>query len=193
MSKIIYVEGDLFNKIAAIEKGTVLVPHVCNNAGAWGAGFVVPLGKLYPSTRTCYFDWYDGKHGIHLEAGYYGDDKKLVSGVPRFMLGATQEIVAHEIGEKRVVVFNMIAQAGIGGKRPLRYDALAKCMGHVVEACDKCKEPSIHAPLFGAGLAGGNWDFIAALIEDTWLSRDIPVTIYYLKDKVPPGWTPPKD
>jgi hypothetical protein len=26
----------------------------------------------------------------------------------------------------------------------------------------------IHAPKFGSGLAGGNWNFISDLIEDIW-------------------------
>jgi hypothetical protein len=34
----------------------------------------------------------------------------------------------------------------------------------------------IHAPKFGSGLAGGNWNFIENLIEDIWI--DIPVYIY---------------
>lgn len=191
MGKIIYVEGDLFKAVKAVQEddnffGTIMVPHVCNNSGAWGAGFVVPLGKEFPYTRKCYLDWYDGHPNDNL-ASYLGTDNK------RFVLGATQEVQVASARNSKSMVYNMIAQAGIGGKRPLRYDALAKCMDHVREAATKHHEPQIHAPLFGAGLAGGNWDFIAALIEDTWLSRGVPVTIYYLKDKVPPGWTPPEN
>jgi hypothetical protein len=43
---------------------------------------------------------------------------------------------------------------------------------------DKENTVQIHAPKFGSGLAGGNWNFIEELIKDIWLN--IPVMIYSL-------------
>jgi len=37
------------------------------------------------------------------------------------------------------------------------------------------KTTQIHAPLFGSGLAGGNWDFIEELINEIWDGYDITV------------------
>ena len=49
----------------------------------------------------------------------------------------------------------------------------------------------IVCPMFGSGLAGGNWLFIEKLIEDCWLDRLIEVTVHYLPNTIPVGWTPP--
>jgi hypothetical protein len=43
-----YVVGD-----ATTPQGNrpMVIAHVCNDVGAWGRGFVVPLGKRYPSAK----------------------------------------------------------------------------------------------------------------------------------------------
>ena len=51
-----YVEGDLFDFLNADHH--VMIAHVCNDKGAWGSGFVVPLAKKYPTTRQEYINWY---------------------------------------------------------------------------------------------------------------------------------------
>lgn len=179
--KALYVEGDLFT-LAPKAGGTVAIPHVCNDVGAWGAGFVVPLANKYPQSRASYLAWFKGD----------APESCVYLGGPQFALGNTQMIAV--ASDPDVLVCNMIAQHRTGGVRPLRYNALAACMESVGrELKNHYPEPSIHAPLFGAGLAGGNWDFIEKLIEDCWLSRDVPVTIYYLRDKLPPGWSPPSE
>ena len=37
-----------------IPNGEVIIPHICNNVGGWGAGFVVPLGRHYPDAKKSY-------------------------------------------------------------------------------------------------------------------------------------------
>jgi len=44
------------------------------------------------------------------------------------------------------------------------------------EKFDKDQSVQIHAPKFGCGLAGGNWNFVSELIRDIW--SNIPVFIY---------------
>jgi hypothetical protein len=81
----------------------------------------------------------------------------------------------------------MIAQNKLfsqDNKRPLNYGALVYCMNQVrsyikdLESNTEMSRIEIHAPKFGSGLAGGNWNFISDLIEDIWY--DIPVFIYTL-------------
>jgi len=100
-----------------------------------------------------------------------------------WMLGETQFVQV----EENVIVANMIAQT-LGGKRPLFYNHLANCMEQVAESLPK----QIIAPLFSAGLAGGDWNFTSLLIEDCWLRRNIPVTVYYLAESLPSNWSPPE-
>lgn len=162
-----YVEGDLFEHVPAkLETDKpVFICHVCNDKGGWGSGFVVPLGKIYPVAKESY----------------------LATGV--YTQGCVQPILVDTISNIDIYVMNMIAQT-LGGVRPLNYYSLAACMEKVGDLAKNCKA-SIHAPMFGAGLAGGNWNFIIKLIEDCWLSKDIPVTIYYLPQYLPNNWVPP--
>jgi hypothetical protein len=183
--KINYVEGDLFANIDKIEGKTIFIPHCCNNLPAWGQGFVVPLGNRFPKAKEFYLKW--GKHIPKDAAEIFG---KV------FDLGQTQFVKVTEIDTQRVIVCNMVAQDGVGGKRPLRYNELSSCMDSVAHEIggrwgdEKCE---IHAPMFGSGLAGGNWEFIEELIKDCWLEFDIPVNVYYIPGKTPTGWVPPEN
>lgn len=166
---IYYVKGDLFQNVKSVSTD-VIIPHVCNNIGAWGSGFVLPLAKNYPEAKEAYLKWYKGENWI---------------GSSEFAIGNTQ-IVAVDPG---VFVANMVAQDGItkgsmGDRsrvvdRPLRYDSLVKCMIEVAEfALAIYPRMVIHCPKFGSGLAGGDWNFIEYLIEDIWNKSDIDTVIY---------------
>lgn len=165
MMKINYVKGDLF---AAIKDShdSIIIPHVCNNIGIFGAGFVLPLARAFPSAREEYLKW-------HREG-------------PDFKLGEIQKVILDNH-----CIINMVAQQGVGGHRPLKYPALGKCIEAVREVIKSSFVGAIHAPMFGSGLSGGRWEFIEEMIYDSWVSFGIPVTIYYLKGQTPPGWSPP--
>lgn len=158
--KINYIEGDLFE---AIKDKTcrVVLPHICNVEGAFGAGFVVPLSKHFPEARASYFQC---------------NPKQL--GDVDFVW----------IKEKNILICNMIAQT-LGGKRPIYYNHLAVCLNKVVD--NLTADCEIHAPAFGSGLAGGSYDIIEPLIYDAWIrpfKNPPPVNIYYLPGTfIPPG------
>lgn len=154
-----YVEGDLF---AAIENAAkpVVLPHVVNDQNAMGSGFVVPLMRRFPQVPKEYHE--------------LGDRGGLV-------LGHNQYVNTRD----GVTVVNMIAQT-LGGLRPLFYNHLVACMEKLAEMFETGGvEGDIHAPLFGAGLAGGSWAVIEPLIEDCWCRRGHNVTIYYLPGQKP--------
>jgi hypothetical protein len=83
------------------------------------------------------------------------------------------------IDKTNVAVANMCAQT-LGGKRPLYYNHLVHCMEDVASFAIS---DTIHCPLFGAGLAGGNWAFIHELIKDIWTNNN--VNIYWLPNMLP--------
>lgn len=181
MKQPVYVEGDLFaNLKGCMETTLVMLPHVCNDRGAWGKGFVVPLGEAFPESRKAYIDWHRGvTHPSHIQRGQFG-------------LGKTQFVNARDY--PRLIVCNMVAQTGTGGKRPLRYNALVNCMDEVAEMAKTFgSHAAIHCPLFGSDLAGGDWNFIERLIEDCWLRPGIPVTVHYLPGRVPDNFTIPAE
>lgn len=180
MSKLTYVEGDLFQGTTGDE--TIFIAHVCNSEGAWGAGFVLPLAKTYPGSQQAYLAW-AGKQAMEFpnEAIF----------TPHFELGQVQLVKVQEEGPT-IYVANMVAQI-LGGKRPVFYNHMARCMDTVAWAVQGktvagtsnplfAHEPEgrIICPLFGSALAGGDWAFVEELIMDCWVRQGIGVTAFYL-------------
>lgn len=160
-----YVEGDLFAGINDT-KNPIILPHIVNSKGAWGAGFVIPLAKHFPAAREQYLSWFQDRYN---------------SPTIPFELGNVQFVKRDNI-----YIANMLAQT-LGGSRPLYYNHLINCMEEVGEAALNANAEII-APLFGSSLAGGNFDFIKELIYDCWIrDRKIKVTIYYLPGQKPEG------
>ena len=166
-----YVDGNLFDFID--DHNPIMIAHVCNNQGAAGAGFVLPLAAKYPTAIAMYYNWY--KRHMHLRH----DDvycRKFYE--QAFGLGSIQIVAV----DNHVYVANMVAQI-LGGKRPLYYNHLVHCMDTIAEQALEVKDfPSnIICPQFGAGLAGGNWDFIEELINDCWVRVGLEVTVVRYK------------
>lgn len=135
--------------------GPKIIPHVTNDCGAWGAGFVVALSRRWPQPEAAY----------HIEPSYR-------------QLGMVQVV---EVGPD-LYVANMCAQHGFPSReRPvaLDYTALGTCLDFLAEKA-RHLAASIHAPRFGAGLAGGRWETIEALITQRLEARGVSVTIYDL-------------
>ena len=142
---------------------TVIIPHVCNNMGRFGAGFAAAVRNNYPIVSSNF-----ELLGTNIKLGYV----QYVS------------VFRDDIYEHELIFANMIAQNGTINKnntRPLNYEALVKCMINIRDfIAQKNKEKiEIHCPKFGSGLAGGNWLFINNLIEDIW--SGIPVFVYGFK------------
>ena len=158
-------KGDLF-KLYGGQDGTAvkIIPHVCNDLGIAGAGFIVPLYNLFPKAKQDYQEYVDFQNKAPIDNALLG------------------ETVFTKIPPK-VIVANMIAQKGIGrNDKPIRYAALAKCMESVRKTAEMVREKGgkveIHAPKFGSGLAGGKWELIEELINEIW--NELEVTVYEL-------------
>jgi len=158
------VEGDA-TKPDIKKDEVVIIPHVCNDTGGWGAGFVLAVNSELGGNPEYYYH----RSAMQSQKGY--------------KLGFTSFASTNK---PDIWVANMIAQHGIIGEknqRPLRYDALVECMKEVVAIINeadsfKDKKVTIHCPKFGSDLAGGNWDFIVNLIQDIWIDKGIDVTVY---------------
>jgi hypothetical protein len=142
---------------------TVIIPHVCNNINLFGAGFAAQVAEKFPVV----------KDNFHL----LGKTAKL--GQVQHVLVAHNKSYGH-----RLYVSNMIAQNGIKNtknQRPINYGALVYCMNDIKNFISQLKKNGevnkvqIHAPKFGSGLAGGDWTFIANLIEDIWTNTEVYV------------------
>lgn len=151
---------------AQSNSATVIVPHVCNNCNGFGAGFAGQVADKYPEVKA----------NFHM----LGNQAKL---------GHVQYVTSNKSGidKNRIIFANMIAQNGIisrSNARPLNYGALVYCMNDIRLFVKKYLQQNevnkieIHAPKFGSGLAGGNWNFISYLIEDIWYDLDVIIYNY---------------
>lgn len=160
------INGDCID--VALKKRNVIIPHVTNDIGAWGSGFVLALSKKWPMSlrdRSPEFE--------------YKRDPRARS------LGITQLVKSESSGENALLyVANMCSQKGISSKsvhssterneKPIKYVSLMTCMQTVAEFA-KEKNLGIVCPKFGSDRAGGNWDFITELIEEIWDGIDVTV------------------
>lgn len=81
----------------------------------------------------------------------------------------------------------MIGQEGVGlgfNKRPpIRYDAIDQGLSKLGQKALLLQGPdggraSVHMPRMGAGLAGGDWDVIEALVKSNLSKKGIEVFVY---------------
>lgn len=175
-----YVAADLFEHDYDPNRPTVIA-HVCNDQGGWGKGFVLPLAHHFPYAKQAYVNWF--------KTNPVQADVEILGEVGFPSRGQTQ-MVAVRPGS--VFVANMVAQ-DLGSERPLYYNDLARCMDQVANSREilDCGGEII-CPMFGSGLASGDWNFIEQLIVDCWLKRDIDVTVYYFEKFLPDNWSLPK-
>lgn len=147
MIEINYVKGDATKPIG---DGNKIIPHCCNDENRWGAGFVLAISKR----------WYAPELAYRKRKNYNLGDVDFIR------------------VENDIIIANMIAQKGIkcdeNGIPPIRYDALRTALIEVNQHAILTGS-SIHAPRFGAGLAGGDWNIIESIIKEV---ITVPVTIY---------------
>lgn len=147
---ITYTKGDATYPETPGEK---LIVHICNDVGAWGAGFVLALSKRWKLPVE-----------VYLKSAPY-------------VLGD----VSYASVDYCTMVCNMVAQTGVGGRNgpPIRYDALRTCLEKIARLA-RHTNASVHMPRIGCGLAGGTWDKIEPVIQETLVVAGVPVFVYDL-------------
>jgi len=157
MAEIHYVIGDA---TAPQGSGNKIITHICNDIGAWGAGFVLALSRRWRAPEIA-----------------YRFNKKWKLGTVDFVRV-----------EPTIIVANMVAQHGISDSRvkgvvdadskpPIRYGAVRACLAEVNDQAFHTGS-TIHMPRIGCGLAGGKWEEIEKIIKDV---ISVDVYVYDLK------------
>lgn len=142
-----------------VGEGVKLLTHCCNDVGAWGAGFVMAISKRWDGPERNFRSWANPK------------------------LGEVQLVQV----EDDVIVCNLIGQKGIkkkyGTVPPVRYDAIRKGLASIrsmIVDNDHNKKYSVHMPMMGAGLAGGDWSVVADIVEEELIQHGVEVYVYQL-------------
>jgi len=159
--KIMYLKGSATQPIG---DGPKIIVHICNDIGAWGAGFVLAVSRDHPVAETAYRSWYQG-------------EPKWTEALGEIKLGKVQFVKT----APDITVANMVAQRGIGwknGNPPIRYSELISCLYQVSSSEAVRQGASVHMPRIGCGLAGGTWDKVEKLIQWTLIDAGIPVFVY---------------
>ncbi|WP_236242179.1 macro domain-containing protein [Streptomyces sp. CC228A] len=167
MPPIEFIDGDATTPQA---DGNRIIAHVCNDIGAWGAGFVRALSHRWPEPEKEFRRWYRDRAS---------------SG---FRLGAVQLVQV----DPHVWVANMVGQHGIrtrAGTRtdsgtepadsgpPIRYEAVGGALHTLAEHALRL-HASVHMPRIGCGLAGGTWDRVEPLVVEALGARGIRTVVY---------------
>jgi O-acetyl-ADP-ribose deacetylase (regulator of RNase III) len=148
---ITYLEGDATMPVGDDKK---LIVHICNDIGAWGAGFVLAISKRWAMPEKQY----------------------------RAMAKQKRKLGTYQIipVENDIQVVNIIGQHNTApsdeGVPPIRYEAVFVALQKLAQyAMDN--NMSIHMPRIGCGLAGGVWDIMEKVIHCA-VPDQVPVTVY---------------
>lgn len=147
MSSVAYIRGDATRPLG---DGPMVIAHCCNDAGAWGAGFVLGLSKRWTRPEQEYRALKDRRLG----------DVQLVQVEPGVE-------VANIIGQ--------VLHSRMGP--PIRYAAIQAGFEKIAA---RRPEASVHMPRIGCGLAGGHWPIMSEIIHTSLCAKGIHVTVYDL-------------
>lgn len=152
-----YVKGDAF------KAGCDVLIHGCNCFNNMGAGFALQVAEYYPEA-------YRVDIGTNR-----GDSKKLGT----YTMARCRDIFTDN---HDVTIINAYTQFYPRmHPPPFDYEAFEKVLVSLKPMFDH-PALTIGAPKIGAGLAGGDWDRIAAIIEKVYPHRDIIVFEYEPKN-----------
>jgi O-acetyl-ADP-ribose deacetylase (regulator of RNase III) len=158
MSKIVYIKGSATNPIDV--SGPKLLIHCCNDILGWGSGFVLAISKRWDKPELEYRKWNNLKLGM-IQVVDVEPDIAVVNMVGQRSTG----IQVIEVGLDRIQI------------PPVRYESIRECLYKVAAEAIK-RKASVVGPRFCCGLAGGTWDRIEPIIQETLISKGIPVYIY---------------
>lgn len=133
--KIQYIVGDLFDTDCCI------IAHGCNAQGVMGSGVARIVRDWYPEAY---------------------EDYRRIADSEGLQLGRVYVTMS-----KTKLIANMITQDRFGadGKRYVSYDAVAMACESLDKLATKLKIDRVAMPQIGAGLGGGDWKVIEAIIQ----------------------------
>lgn len=149
---VVYCIGDA---TAPIGPRPIVIAHITNNRGAWGAGFVLAISRRWNLP-----------------------EREYLSSKPE--LGMVQVVEV----EPGLYVANMCAQNGFPTRaRPVAvdYEALGTCLDYLAEKA-RHLGASVACPRIGCGIGGGRWATVEALLTQRLVARGVDVAVYDLPE-----------
>lgn len=134
--------GDLFSTTDHV------IAHGCNNQGVMGAGVAKIIRDRFPKAYADYVD-----------ALYDLAERQL----PALPLGWNN--YSRQPQGNVFLVVNMITQTLAKVERPVSYDAIDDCFADLFQYMKTHGYTGVSIPKIGAGLGGGDWAVIEAIIR----------------------------
>ncbi|HBI42715.1 MAG TPA: hypothetical protein DDY78_07645 [Planctomycetales bacterium] len=154
--RITYLRGDATRPRGL---GLRIICHVVNDkTPRWGGGFALGVRRGFSDVQQDFMSWAEQHADL-------------------FTLGNAQLCNVDDT----LAIFSMICQKGYGSSRTprVRYAAMKTCLDRLGDIA-VTSAASIHMPRIGCGQAGGAWDIVSELIDESLCSRGISVTVYDL-------------
>jgi len=154
-----YVDGDLI-ELAKQDKFD-LIAHGCNCFNTMGAGIAKRIKEEFEDA--------------------YNADKRTISGDINKLGNYSESFVSNHNTWGKLKVINCYTQYHYGknhidgSEKPIDYEALTLCMRKINH---NYKGKKIGLPKIGAGLAGGDWNVIAKIIERELKDLDVTVVCF---------------
>jgi O-acetyl-ADP-ribose deacetylase (regulator of RNase III) len=155
-TEITYLKGDA---TAPRGEGFRILAHIVSDRTMiWGAGFGRAVRKKWPGVQEDFAKWAVG-HRTECSLG---------------------NIHFSRIDDS-LAVAHLIAQHGVGPSRTprIRYGALEACLQKLADHA-AATGATVHMPRIGTGEAGGAWEIVSEVVEDTLCNRKVDVTVYDL-------------
>lgn len=136
-----YIKGDV------TKTELKYIAHGVNASNAMGSGVAKSIYEAFPEVKEKY-------HAYASQYAYSNYAK-------RQLLGEIQSVKSRD-----KIIYNLFTQLNYGydGKRYVNYKAIVDCFKSLTEALEG---EIIAIPKLGSGLAGGDWELIKELIDDT--------------------------
>lgn len=175
----------------------VMLCHICNDIGAWGAGFSGVVSSHWKVAEDVYREW-------NSKGQFEGTNKNALYeiGDNKFKLGNVQLVLVENRENENIFVCNMVGQSSIRKRKvkleiyklyedstiaeilnhkgveginvyaPFDYIGTIHCLKKV-EQCASKNNLKVVMPKIGAGYAGGDWNIILEMIESVITDGDI--------------------
>ncbi len=145
------VKGDATSMAHGTASKCAIIPHITNNKGGWGSGFVLAVSAKWKEPEKVY----------------------------RYTLPILGDVHFVYV-EKGTLVANMCAQDGFStkGNPSCSLTHLKICLQKVLAVAEQY-EAEIHMPKFGGGLGGRDFDTeILPLVESVFKDSDLDIFVY---------------
>jgi O-acetyl-ADP-ribose deacetylase (regulator of RNase III) len=178
MGKIKYVKGNLITK--ALFKDFDAITHGCNCQCVMGGGIAVPFRKGFKVDQLPMED--KSRAGDYnklgcIDFGFFNIKDLNLTPLKKLEDGILLDISNgfYVINSYTQFHYSKVKYVNPKSAVPLDYEAVAMCFDKINHVF---KGMHLGIPQIGAGLAGGNWDRISAIIEDVTPNIDVTCVIY---------------